>query len=29
VRNQAGINRHTVVALPHDKLQQILKKYNR
>jgi L-aminopeptidase/D-esterase-like protein len=24
-----GINGHTVVALPHQKLQQVLKKYNR
>jgi L-aminopeptidase/D-esterase-like protein len=24
-----GIDGHTVVALPHDKLQQVLKKYNR
>jgi L-aminopeptidase/D-esterase-like protein len=24
-----GINNHTVVALPHDKLREVLKKYNR
>lgn len=24
-----GINNHTVIALPHDRLQQVLKKYNR
>jgi L-aminopeptidase/D-esterase-like protein len=24
-----GIDGHTVLALPHDKLQQVLKKYNR
>ena len=24
-----GINNHTVIALPHDKLREVLKKYNR
>ena len=24
-----GINNHTVIALPHDRLQEVLKKYNR
>jgi hypothetical protein len=24
-----GIDGHTVIALPHDQLQQVLKKYNR
>jgi D-aminopeptidase len=24
-----GVNRHTVIALPHDRLREILKKYNR
>jgi hypothetical protein len=24
-----GVNGHTVVALPHDRLKQVLKKYNR
>jgi D-aminopeptidase len=24
-----GINNHTVTALPHDKLREVLKKYNR
>jgi hypothetical protein len=24
-----GINGHTVMALPHDRLREILKKYNR
>lgn len=28
-KTMTGINRHTVEALPHDKLQEILKKYNR
>jgi D-aminopeptidase len=28
-KTMTGIDGHTVVALPHDKLQQVLKKYNR
>jgi L-aminopeptidase/D-esterase-like protein len=24
-----GVNNHKVVALPHDRLQEVLKKYNR
>ena len=24
-----GVNRHTVIALPHDRLREVLKKYNR
>ena len=24
-----GINNHTVIALPHDRLREVLKKYNR
>jgi L-aminopeptidase/D-esterase-like protein len=28
-KTMTGIDGHTVVALPHDKLQQALKKYNR
>jgi hypothetical protein len=24
-----GIDDHTVIALPHDRLQEVLKKYNR
>jgi D-aminopeptidase len=28
-RTMTGIDGHTVVALPHDQLQQVLKKYNR
>jgi L-aminopeptidase/D-esterase-like protein len=28
-QTMTGINGHTVIALPHDKLQQALKKYNR
>jgi hypothetical protein len=24
-----GIDNHTVVALPHDRLREVLKKYNR
>jgi L-aminopeptidase/D-esterase-like protein len=28
-QTMTGINEHTVIALPHDKLQQVLKKYNR
>jgi hypothetical protein len=24
-----GINGHTVVALPHDRLREVLQKYNR
>jgi len=24
-----GINNHTVIALPHDQLHEVLKKYNR
>jgi L-aminopeptidase/D-esterase-like protein len=24
-----GINNHTVVALPHERLREVLKKYNR
>jgi len=24
-----GINHHTVIALPHDRLREALKKYNR
>lgn len=28
-QTMTGINNHTVVALPHDKLRDILKKYNR
>jgi len=24
-----GINNHTVAALPHDRLREVLKKYNR
>jgi L-aminopeptidase/D-esterase-like protein len=28
-QTMTGINNHTVEALPHDKLQEVLKKYNR
>ena len=28
-RTMTGINDHTVVALPHDKLKEIMRKYNR
>ena len=28
-RTMTGIDGHTVIALPHDQLQQVLKKYNR
>lgn len=28
-KTMTGVNGHTVVALPHEKLQQVLKKYNR
>lgn len=28
-RTMTGIDGHTVIALPHDRLQQVLKKYNR
>ncbi len=28
-KTMTGIDGHTVIALPHDKLQQALKKYNR
>ena len=24
-----GVNNHTVAALPHDRLREVLKKYNR
>jgi len=24
-----GIDNHTVIALPHDRLREVLKKYNR
>jgi len=28
-KTMTGVNGRTVVALPHEKLQQVLKKYNR
>jgi len=28
-RTMTGINGHTVVALPHDRLREVLQKYNR
>ncbi len=28
-KTMTGIDGHTVIALPHDRLQQVLKKYNR
>jgi D-aminopeptidase len=28
-KTMTGVNGHTVMALPHDQLQEILRKYNR
>ena len=28
-KTMTGVNGHTVMALPHDRLREILKKYNR
>jgi hypothetical protein len=28
-KTMTGINGHTVEALPHDRLREVLKKYNR
>jgi len=28
-KTMTGVNGHTVIALPHDKLREVLKKYNR
>jgi L-aminopeptidase/D-esterase-like protein len=28
-RTMTGIDNHTVIGLPHDRLREILKKYNR
>ena len=28
-KTMTGVNGHTVIALPHDQLRKVLKKYNR